>query len=366
MTSPTPPSAASTPPRAADATSAAARPRADWLALQPSEPVLAPALPIIDPHHHLWDRGGDRYLLDELLTDIGWADGAHAGHRVLATVYVECLWAWHADGPAALQPVGETAFVAAVADAAAARGPATPQVGAGIVGFADLLLGDAVEPVLQAHLVAGRGRFRGVRHAAGWDASDQVRNSHSNPPPGLYADVHFRAGFARLAPLGLSFEAWQYHPQLPEVTALARAFPDTAIVLNHLGGPLGIGPYAGQGEAVFARWRTDMAALAACPNVSVKLGGLGMRIGPFDFHRRPQPAGSAQLAQAWQPWVDHAIACFGAARCMFESNFPVDQASTGYTVLWNAFKRLAAAGSADEQAALLAGTARRVYRLDEV
>jgi predicted TIM-barrel fold metal-dependent hydrolase len=214
--------------------------------------------------------------------------------------------------------------------------------------------------------MAASPRFRGIRHAASSDADPAVLGPLAGRPPGLYRDARFCEGFAQLAPLGLSFDAWLLEPQLDDLIDLARAFPDTAIVLNHLGGPLGIGPYAGQGEAVFARWRTDMAALAACPNVSVKLGGLGMRIGPFDFHRRPQPAGSAQLAQAWQPWVDHAIACFGAARCMFESNFPVDQASTGYTVLWNAFKRLAAAGSADEQAALLAGTARRVYRLDEV
>jgi L-fuconolactonase len=352
------------PAKAGNAIGAVANPNNDWLARQATEPILDPDLPIVDPHHHLWDRRGHRYLLDELLSDLGTGQaGTRQGHHIQATVYAECLWAYHPDGPAALQPVGETLFAAGVAQQAAARGPGTPQVCAGIVGFADLTLGAAVEAVLAAHAQAGGGRFRGVRHAGGWHASALVRNSHTNPPPGLYADAAFRAGFAQLARHGLSFEAWQYHPQLAEVTALARAFPDTAIVLNHVGGPLGIGPYAGQHDAVYAAWRLGISALAACANVSVKLGGLGMRITPFDFHCRDAPPSSLQLAQAWRPWVEHCIAAFGAQRCMFESNFPVDKVSTGYAVLWNTFKRLAAGASNDERAALFAGTARRVYRL---
>ena len=195
-------------------------------------------------------------------------------------------------------------------------------------------------------------------------SSPQILDAHTRPTQGLYADATFRAGFAQLAALGLSFEAWQYHSQLPDVLALARAFPDTTIVLNHCGGPLGVGPYAGQTEAVFAQWRRDLLALAACPNVVVKVGGLAMRITPFGFDRRPSPPSSEELAAAWKPWVETCIEAFGAERCMFESNFPVDQVSTGYAGLWNAFKRLAAGASDSEKHALFAGTAARVYRLD--
>ena len=337
------------------------RPRADWLATQATEVIMEPGLPIVDPHHHLWDRGGHRYLLDELLTDTA------SGHRVVATVFVDCMAFYRADGPAALRPVGEVEFAngvaAMTASGAYVKRYGATQANAAIVGHADLTLGAAVVPVLHALIAAGGGRFKGIRHAGGWDASPEVRNSHTNPPPDMYADPVFRAGFAQLAPLGLSFEAWQYHPQLPQVLALARAFPDTAIVLNHVGGPLGVGPYAGQVDATFAGWRQDMLALAGCPNVSVKLGGLGMQIGVFDHFNWQRPPNSQQIADAWRPWIVTAIEAFGPARSMFESNFPVDQVSSGYAVLWNAFKRLAAGASADEKASLFSGTASRVYRL---
>jgi predicted TIM-barrel fold metal-dependent hydrolase len=351
------------PPKDKDAIGPTAAAPAGWLAQQAREDILRPDLPIVDPHHHLWNRGGHRYLLDELLTDTG------SGHRVEATVFVECMAYYRAGGADGFKPVGETEFVngvAAMADSAealrAAHQPPTKAC-AGIVGFADLMRGAAVQTVLEAHLQAGGGRFRGIRHAAAWDASPKVRNSHTHPCEHLYAQPAFREGFARLAPLGLSFEAWQFHTQLADVLDLARAFPATTIVLNHVGGPLGIGPYAGRHDEVFARWRPMVQALAGCPNVVVKLGGLGMRIGPFDFHARPTPPSSIELAAAWRPWIETCIEAFGAERCMFESNFPVDQASSGYAVLWNAFKRLAEGASATERAALFSGTARRVYRL---
>ncbi len=346
---------ATAPPKSPAAIGAVGRPRADWLALQAPEPILEPERPIVDPHGHLWDHPANRYLLPELLADTG------SGHRVIATVYVDCLSGYRTEGPPALRPVGETEFAAAIAEQAAAAG--STRACAGIVGFADLTLGAAVREVLQAHLDAGRGRFRGIRHAAAWDASPDIHNAHTHPPPRLYADAAFRAGFAQLGAMGLSFEAWQFHPQLPEVTALAQAFPETTIVLNHCGGVLGIGPYAGQQDAVFAQWRADLAALARCPNVHVKLGGLGMRTGPFDFHRRARPPTSGELAEAWRPWIETCIEAFGAERCLFESNFPVDKLSTGYAVLWNAFKRLAAGASETEKTALFSATAQRVYRL---
>ncbi len=345
------------PPKSPDAIGAVALPDEAWLARQATEPILEPERPIVDPHHHLWDRRGHRYLLPELLADTG------SGHRVVATVFIDCLAFYRAEGPPELRAVGEVEFANGVAAMAASGLYGPTRACAGIVSFADLSRGAAVREVLEALLRAGNGRFRGIRHAGAWDASPLIRNGHTNPPPGLYADARFREGFAQLAPLGLSFEAWQFHPQLAEVTALAQAFPQTAIVLNHVGGVLGVGPYAGQGDAVFAGWKRELAALARCPNVSVKLGGLGMPIGPFDFHRRPEPPGSAQIAQAWRPWIETCIETFGAARCMFESNFPVDKVSTGYAVLWNAFKRLAAGASEDDKTALFSGTAQRVYRL---
>ncbi len=345
----------SAPPKSPGAVRAAGRPRPEWLALQAPEPILEPALPIVDAHHHLWDHPGHRYGLPELLADTG------SGHRVIATVHVECLSGYRSEGPAALRPVGETEFAAAIARQAEAAGGT--RACAGIVGFADLTLGAAVREVLQAHLVAGDGRFRGIRHAGAWEASPDIHNAHTQPPPGLYALPAFRAGFAQLAPLGLSFEAWQFHPQLPELIALAQAFSDTTIVLNHVGGPLGVGPYAGRHDAVFASWRQHIAALARCPNVCVKLGGLGMRTGPFDFHRRERPPTSAELADAWRPWIETCVEAFGAGRCLFESNFPVDKIGTGYAVLWNAFKRLAQGASDTEKTALFSATAQRVYRL---
>ena len=323
----------------------------------PDEQIIDPALPIVDPHHHLWDHPGQRYLLDELLTDTG------SGHRVDATVFVDCMAFYRDDGPEALRPLGETEFVNGVAAMAASGRYGPTRACAAIVGHADLRLGTAVREVLQRQLAVGNGRFRGIRYTAGWDADARIRPSHTNPPPGLYRDPAFRAGFAELAPLGLSFDAWQYHPQLPDVIALARDFEATTIVLDHAGGPLGIGPYAGRGDETFARWRRDIAELARCPNVVVKLGGLGMKIGLFDFHRRAQPPGSAELAAAFRPWIETCIETFGAQRCMFESNFPVDKVSSSYAVLWNAFKRLAAGASAADKAALFAGTARRTYRL---
>lgn len=329
--------------------------RDQWLA-QVQEEVLEPDLPICDPHHHLWDHPGRRYLLDELLADTG------SGHRVVATVFVECMSMYRAGGPAAMRPVGETEFVNGVAAMSASGRYGPTRVAAGIVGFADLTLGDRVGGVLDDHMAAS-SRFRGIRHAVGWDASDQVRSSHTNPPPGLLGDARFRRGFAELGRRNLTFDAWLYHPQIPELTDLARAFPGTTIVLDHLGGPLGVGPYAGRRGETFAQWKGALRELARCPNVVAKLGGLVMPINGLGFHRRERPATSAELLEATRDWYLHAIECFGPDRCMFESNFPVDRASCSYHVLWNAFKSLAVGFGAGDKAALFHDTAARVYRL---
>ncbi|MBL6455567.1 amidohydrolase family protein [Belnapia sp. T6] len=331
--------------------------REDWLARH-AEPALDPELPIIDPHHHLWDRPGWRYLLPELLAD------TEQGHRILATVFIQCRAMHRAEGPEAMRPIGETEFANGVAAMCASGLYGPIRACAGIVSHADLMLGAAVREVLEAHIRAGNGRFRGIRHIAAWDAEPAVMNPAYSPPQGMLDLPEFRAGFAQLAPLGLSFEAWLYHPQIPELTALARAFPETPIVLNHLGGPLGIGTYAGQREAIFPHWQAAMTELAGCPNVSVKLGGLGMRINGFGFDTAAEPPGSKALAAAWKPYMHTAIEAFGAGRCMFESNFPVDKGSYSYGVFWNACKRLAEGASAEERQALFSGTAARFYRLE--
>jgi predicted TIM-barrel fold metal-dependent hydrolase len=327
------------------------------------EEILEPGLPICDPHHHLWHFPDSRYLLEELLADIGPGDG-FGGHRVESTVFVECTAFYRARGPEPMKVVGETEFVAGVAAMADSGRYGPVRACEAIVGRADLGLGAAVDAVLKAHVAAGGGRFRGIRHAAGWDASEAVRNSHTEPSQHLYLEPAFREGFARLAPNGLSFEAWQYHTQLPDLLDLARAFPDTQIMLDHVGGPLGIGPYAGRRDEIFQTWRQSIRALAGCPNVWVKLGGLGMAICGFDHHRRAVLPGSAELAEAWRPYIETCIEAFGPERGMFESNFPVDKVSCSYEALWNAFKRLAAGASATEKARLFRDSARDFYRLE--
>ncbi len=328
--------------------------RQNWLDRRHEE-ILEPDLPIIDPHHHLWDRPGWRYLLDELLADL------NSGHTIVATVFLQCRAMHRADGPESLRPVGETEFVNGVAAMSASGGFGPTRVCAGIVGYADLTLGAPVRDVLEAHLRAGGDRFRGIRHTNAWEES--VPRPSNAPRAELLGDAQFRAGFAQLAPLNLSFDAWMYHPQIPELAALARAFPETSIVLNHVGGPLGIGAYAGKRDAMFAQWTASIRDLATCPNVSVKLGGLGMPLTGLGFHTQTEPPSSAQLADASRPYFESCIDAFGAERCMFESNFPVDKESFSYAVYWNACKRLTQGTSAAEKAALFSGSAARFYRI---
>jgi len=326
----------------------------NWLARTIEEPI-APDRPIVDPHHHLWDRPGNRYTVDDLRVD------TRAGHRIVATVFVECAAAYLPDGPEQLRPVGETVFVADQARLASEAGD--PPI-AGIVGFADLTLGDAVGEVLVAHIRAGDGLFRGIRHAAGWHADAAITNSHSNPTEHLLADPGFRRGFARLAEHDLRFDAWLYHPQLPQLVELCRAHPEVPVVLDHIGAPMGIGPYAGRRAEVEAEWRPAMLALAACDNVTLKVGGIGMnRYYGGGWPDRPAPPGSEELAAYWGDQLRFCIDTFGPDRCMFESNFPVDRESCSYVVLWNTYERIAAAYTPAEQRALFHDTAVRVYDL---
>jgi predicted TIM-barrel fold metal-dependent hydrolase len=330
--------------------------RPDWVAGY-SEPALEPDLPIIDPHHHLWVHAGVPYLLPELLAD------TNTGHRIIATVFVECRAMYRARGTLETRSLGETEFANGIAAMSASGLFGATRACAAIVGNVDLRLGARARDALQAHVAISGGRFRGIRNVSAWHASG-IRATSANPPEGLLLDPEFRKGFACLAPLGLSFDSWLVHTQLDDFLDLARAFPDTTLVLDHVGGPLGIGLYRGRRDEVFTEWRSRIQAVAQCPNVHVKLGGLGMHTPGFDFHLKNQPPSSEELAQAWRPYIETCIDAFGADRAMFESNFPVDKGTCGYGVLWNAFKRIAAGCSDTEKQALFCGTAAKVYRIE--
>ena len=325
----------------------------DWLALC-QEVALDPAAPVVDPHHHLWDRGGHTYLPPQFAADAG------GGHPVLSTVYVECRSQYLDAGPQPLRPAGETAYVAGLVDAAPGQGDVV--IAAAIVGFADLALGAAVDEVLDAHAQAGRGRFRGVRYSTACDSDPAIHASYP-ARPGMLREAQVQAGARCLARAGLSLDVWLYFHQLGDVAALARACPDLSIVVDHCGGPVGIGSYAGRRDEVFQAWRTALQMLGSLPNVSLKFGGLAMPLAGFAWRKLAQPPSSELLAEAWRPYFEVCLDVFGPQRCMFESNFPVDRSGCTYTSLWNAFKRLAAPLGIDAQRALLCGTARRVYRI---
>ena len=326
-------------------------PNPEWLG-RLTEAILEPELPIVDPHHHLWDHPGSRYLLDELLADV------NSGHNIVATVFIQCGSGYRTSGPEEMRCVGESEFVSAIAEEADRRGGKT-KICAGIVSFADLRLPN-VDAVLEGQIAAAGGRFRGIRQIAAHDPAIIGASSYV-PPPELMDDPNFRRGLKRLPAHDLTFEAWIYHPQIKTLTAVARECPEVKIVLNHFGGPLGVGPY--KRSDVFPGWRADIRELARCPNAYVKLGGLAMIVNAFDFHLAPLPPSSGELANAWRPYVETCIESFGADRCMFESNFPVDKGACSYPVLFNGFKRLASGASASEKADLFAGTASRFYRL---
>ena len=343
-----------------------------------SETILEPELPIVDPHHHLWDRRlpplpspppptrhgfenvmrlAPRYLHDELMADLT------RGHNVIATVFVQCGSMYRVDGPAHLKPVGETEFVNGVAAMSASGLDGDVRACAGIVGHVDLTQSESeIAEALEAHARAGGGRFRGIRHSASYDADVAVLGPLARQTPGLYPSDAFRKGFARFAKFGMSFDAWLLEPQLAEFLDLVRAFPETIFILDHVGTPLGIGSYAGKREERFGIWRDNIRAIGACENVSVKLGGLAMPFPGFASFMQGRP--STVLAEEWRPYIEACIEAFTPKRAMFESNFPVDLCSCTYDVLWNALKLTAKGYSADEKADLFAGAAKRAYRLE--
>jgi predicted TIM-barrel fold metal-dependent hydrolase len=331
-------------------------PSMKWLSLT-EETALEPQLPIIDPHHHLWDRPGNRYLLEEMVADV-------KAHNVRQTVFVECTSMYRSGGPDEFKVVGETEFVQGIAAQSASGQYGATRVGAAIVGSADLRLGDRVQPVLEAHLAASPQRFRGIRHRAAWSADRVVAPTQpADLPDHVLLDPAFRRGFAYLRQYGMTFEGWLYHTHIAELTDLARAFPDTTIIFNHLGGPIGVGSYAGKRQEILATWKPAVAALAKCPNVVAKVGGIQMVVNGYGWHERPKPPSSDELLKANADWYRYTIDQFGPNRCMFESNFPVDKLSCSYTVLWNQFKKLTQGFSATERAAMFHDTAMKVYRL---
>jgi predicted TIM-barrel fold metal-dependent hydrolase len=334
----------------------------DWLALTP-EPALEPALPICDPHHHFWDLRTaripyQRYLLHELADDI------NSGHNVRSTVFVEARSMYRTDGPEEMRSVGEVEFVQGLAAASASGLYGPGRAAASIVGHANLLLGERVEAVLEALQAASPNRFRGIRHSVTWDPHPELENTAAHNMQGQLSNETFRAGARVLARMGFSLEGWMFFPQLPELADFAKAVPELTIILNHIGGLLRVGPYANRDDEVLATWRSGIAAVAQCPNVVIKLGGMGMPRNGFDWHTRDTPIGSEELAEAMAPFKHYCIEQFGPNRCMFESNFPVDKVSFSYNVMYNAFKRLSRGYSADERAAMFHDTAARVYRVE--
>ncbi len=331
----------------------------DWLSLT-REPTLEPEIPICDPHHHFWDLRPQsipyqRYLLHELIADI------NSGHNVRSTVFVEARSMYRVDGPVELRPVGEVEFVQGLA-AASASGIYGPSLAAAaIVGHADLKLGEGVEPVLEALQAASPNRFKGIRHNVTWSPDPALENRESE---GILANSQFRSGARVLAKTGLSLDTMLSFPQLPELAEFAKAVPELQIILNHIGGGNRVGIYANRDEEVAAVWKQGIALVAACPNVTVKLGGMGMPRWGFGWHRRDVPIGSEELAQSMSPWMNYCIEQFGPDRCMFESNFPPDKVSHSYNILYNAFKRLSKDYSASERAAMFHDTATAVYRIE--
>lgn len=325
-----------------------------WLA-QINEDVLDPDRDIVDPHHHLWPQPSMGYNFPELLSD------TTDGHRVSQTVYMECGAAYFENGPEHLKCVGETEFIANAAKLAMHQ--ESPTQIAGLVARADLR-DENLDSTLNAHEVAAEGLFRGIRQAGACSEGIEGLIIPGGAEAHLFEQDEFRRGVEHLGALGLTYDTWLYHFQLPEFVELARAVPDTTMILDHFGTPLGVGPFADQREAIFEKWKVDIAELAKCPNVFMKLGGLAMPDNGFCWYGRELPPSSDEFVDAQAPYYAHTIACFGPERCMFESNFPVDRLSVSYRVLWNAFKKMTAHFSEDDKNLLFSGVARKAYRLE--
>jgi predicted TIM-barrel fold metal-dependent hydrolase len=327
-----------------------------WLAML-QEDVLEPELPIIDPHHHLWLRSGYTYLMPELAADLA------SGHNIVATVYAECHSMYRKDGANEQRSLGETEFVRGQAAMSASGEFGTARACDVMFGNVDLTLGGVVEPILEQHLEASSGRFRGVRLSSGWHADEKIGNVAEQPH--LLIDPRVKEAVAVVSRMGLSLDCWLYHPQLDEVAQLADDYPELTIILNHVGTPILGGPYRGKTNEVFKDWKAAIVRLSKRDNVFVKLGALPIRMPGYDGDRS-LPPGSEEVAAAWRPWMETCIDAFGPARSMYESNFPVQKRWCSYQVCWNAFKRISAGASADDKTDLFSGAAARAYRIENV
>ena len=328
----------------------------DWL-LRVKEDIIEPERPIIDPHHHLWQRRrGADYVLEDFWQDTG------SGHNIQHSVFIECRTNYYEEGPEHLKPVGETAFVADIARRSRdADGDKT--IISGIVLHADLRQRTELEEVLEAHTEVAGKLFKGIRQAGAWQDNGDYLLIQPRGPKGLYLDEDFRRGVRLLGNKGLSYDTWHFHHQNKDFLALAQSAPNTTMILDHFGTPLGVGPYAGRREEIFNEWKKDIAAIARCENVYAKLGGLAMPDNGFGWNLQDVPPTSDEFVAAQRDYYLHTIDCFGPERCMFESNFPVDKWSLSYHVVWNGFKKLAAGFSEAEKSAMFYHTAAKVYRL---
>jgi predicted TIM-barrel fold metal-dependent hydrolase len=329
----------------------------EWIA-QIKEEIINPELPIIDPHHHLWNgdnqlAGSFPYLIENLNED------TFSGHNIVGTIFMECAQGYYLDGEEKYKPVGETEFVINLIKDSEKLSKSTNIMG--IIGFADLMLGHEVKDVLNTHLSKGEGLFRGIRHAAGWDKNNEIHNSHSNPIENIYHNKSFMKGAEELINLKLTFDAWHYHHQINDLSIFAKKYPELTIIHDHFGGPLGVGPYEGKKEEIFKKWKDDISLLSESKNVYAKLGGLAMPVNGWNFHKQNKPASSDQIVDMHHEYYLHTINCFGVERCMFESNFPVDRRSVSYHVIWNAFKKMVLGYSDEDKNKLFFKNAKDVY-----
>jgi predicted TIM-barrel fold metal-dependent hydrolase len=344
-----------------------------------NEAILEPDLPIIDPHHHLWDLRPMLPMFPEPHHHFiaALVDNAHytfnqlhahlsSGHNIIGTVFMECGAFYNSSYGESLKPVGEVEYVNGVAAQSACGLYGPSRYCAGIVSHTDLMLGSKAGEVLDALQAAAPRRFKGIRHAGAWDADPDVLGPPFHHPQELYRDATFRQGFVELGKRGLTFDAWVLEPQIPDVIDLARAFPDQPICLDHCGTPLGVAAYKGRLHERFDEWRRNIHELARCENAVVKLGGLAMAFCALPEEGPASGHSSEHLAALWRPYIETCIEAFGPERAMFESNYPVDYWGADYAVLWNAFKHLTRSASADEKAALYAGNAARFYGLEEL
>jgi predicted TIM-barrel fold metal-dependent hydrolase len=315
-----------------------------------NEKLLRTAAKRLFPKATIGFFGEQNDLINDYLTENYRADSA--GSRVGRYVHIEAGW----KDKKPMDAVGETEWVAALDDPPAA-----------IVAHADLALGDAVVPVLEGHKNASE-TVRGIRHMLATHPNKGVMDfAHA---PEVSRTAAFRLGMEQLGKHGLTFDAWAFSHQLNEVAELAAAVPQVETVLCHCGTPVGYaGEFQGVGvsqrerDLIASQWRDGISAVAAQPNVSVKLSGLLMPVVGFGYEDADKKPDKNELVDRLGPLVRHCIDAFGPQRCMVASNFPVDRVSASYGAVFDAMVELTASDGAQAQAAMFAGTAARFYRI---